>query len=160
MRRLRPALMALTLLLAGATAARADATAFIGANTTPDNRQSRGFAIGAGLLLVAFEFEYASNPESLADRAPSLRTWSGNGLLQTPFSILGFQPYVTGGLSVYRERLGFNTDTGVAPNVGGGLKVSLAGPIRLRVDYRRFQLGDSAMYDAVHRLYAGLNVRF
>lgn len=160
MRRLRPALFAAVLLLAWAARAQADVTVFIGANTTPDNRQVRGLAVGAGLLIVAFEFEYASNPEDTLAAAPSLRIWSGNGLLQTPFPLFGFQPYVTAGAGVYRERLGFDAETGTAPNVGAGVKVTLAGPIRLRVDYRRFNLGDDALYPTVHRVYAGLNLKF
>ena len=42
---------------------RADITAFIGANTTPANRQVRGVALGFGLLIVGFEFEYAYTPD-------------------------------------------------------------------------------------------------
>lgn len=160
MRRLRTALASTALLLAAAGPASADATGFIGANTTPDNRQVRGFSIGTGMLVAAFEFEYASNPEDARMRAPALRIWSGNGLLQTPSDIRGFQPYVTAGMGVFRERLGLETETGVAPNIGAGVKVTLAGPLRLRVDYRRFSLGGEALYPTVHRIYAGLNLRF
>jgi hypothetical protein len=67
---------------------------------------------------------------------------------------------VTAGAGVFRERLGRSTDTGVAPNLGGGVKIDLAGPLRLRVDYRAFRLGDDAFYSPSHRLYAGLNLRF
>ena len=48
--------------------ARADATAFIGANTTPSNRPVKGFAVGFGLLIVAFEFEYADHERGRARR--------------------------------------------------------------------------------------------
>jgi hypothetical protein len=160
MRRLRSAVLAAALVVAAAAPAHADATAFLGANTTPDSRQVRGLAIGAGLLMFAFEFEYASNSEDAAEGAPSLRVWSGNGLLQTPFEVFGFQPYVTAGAGVYRERLGLRSETGVAPNVGAGVKIVLAGPLRLRVDYRRFKLGEDALFSGVHRVYAGLNLRF
>ena len=48
--------VAATLLLVAAPA-RADITAFLGANMTPENRQMRGVAVGVGFLIVAFEFE-------------------------------------------------------------------------------------------------------
>jgi opacity protein-like surface antigen len=144
-----------------AAPARADITAFIGANTTPDNRLARGAAIGTGLLILGFEFEYSSTSETTtAPVAPSLRTGMGNLLLQTPFAVLGFQPYVTGGLGIYRETLGADHDTGVGLNTGAGVKISLAGPLRLRVDYRVFKLGSGAHYSPAHRVYAGLNLKF
>jgi hypothetical protein len=145
-----------------AAPARADATLFLGANTTPESRRVQGFSIGAGLLVFAAEFEYASTPQSdeAVATSPSLKTASGNLLLQTPFGIYGFQPYFTFGGGFYSESLGTRDDSGFAPNTGGGVKISLIGPVRLRVDYRVFKLGDSALYSPVHRLYAGVNLRF
>jgi hypothetical protein len=160
MRSTRAIWIALTLALASAAPARADATLFVGANTTPANRPVRGFAVGVGLLLVSFEFEYAITSADPAAGAPSLKTGSGNILLQTPIEIFGFQPYVTGGMGVARERLGAHVDTALVPNTGGGVKVSLAGPLRLRVDYRVFRLGGDALHSPAHRVYAGLNLRF
>lgn len=163
MSRVRAAALAVVMVLAGAAEARADATAFIGANTTPANRRVQGLAIGTGLLLIGFEFEFASTPESddpLGDVAPALKTGSGNVLLQSPFSIFGFQPYVTTGAGLYKETLGTREHTGFAPNLGGGVKVSLVGPVRLRVDYRVFKLGSGALYSPAHRVYAGLNLKF
>src|SRR2546428_12757622 len=144
----------------GATPAFADLTGFIGADTTPVNHQLKGFAFGAGLLVVGFEFEYASVSESndpLNQAAPSLTTGMGNILLQTPFAIHGVQPYFTTGTGVYRERLGTHVDTSLGYNTGGGAKISLIGPLRLRVDYRVFKLGSGALYSPAHRIYAGLN---
>lgn len=160
MRRVPAAWLATIIVLGCAAPARADATLFVGANTTPANRTVRGFAVGAGLLLVAFEFEYATTPGDETADAPALRTGMGNLLLQTPFAIFGFQPYVTAGAGLYRERLGTHTETTLAPNTGGGVKISLAGPIRLRVDYRVFKLGSGALYTPAHRVYAGLNLKF
>ena len=139
--------------------ARADLTAFIGANTTPANRQVRGAALGFGLLVVGFELEYAYTPDDPPAAAPSLKTGMGNVLLQTPVAFMGFQPYFTtgrghlsgGARDALRHRVGFNT--------GGGVKVSLAGPIRLRVDYRVFKLGSGALNSPAHRFYAGLNLK-
>jgi hypothetical protein len=143
-----------------ATPAFADITVFIGADTTPANRQVRGVAAGAGLLIVAFEFEYADTTEDPASLAPSLKTGMGNVLLQTPVSVLGIQPYFTTGAGVYREALGPHEDTSVGFNTGGGAKISLIGPVRLRVDYRVFKLGSGALNSPAHRLYVGLNLKF
>lgn len=153
---------ALGLFLLTAAPARADITAFIGANTTPENRQTRGFAAGVGLLIVGFEFEYAYTTDSTTpgSLAPSLKTGTGNVLLQTPFPIAGFQPYVTTGAGLFRETLGTHQETSLALNTGGGVKVNLIGPLRLRVDYRVFRLGSGALYSPAHRIYAGLNVKF
>ena len=143
-----------------ATPASADITAFIGANTTPANRQVRGLAVSVGLIVVAFEFEYADTTDDPTALAPSLKTGSGNVLLQTPVAFFGFQPYFTTGGGLYRETLGTHQDTGVAVNTGGGVKVSLIGPLRLRVDYRVFKLGSGALNSPAHRVYAGLNLKF
>ena len=148
------------LLLAAAAPAYADATLFVGTTTTPANRQARGFALGIGLVIVAFEFEYASTSEELDDAAPGLRTGSGNLLLQTPFAIMGFQPYLTTGGGVYRETLDTASETHFALNTGGGVKISLLGPVRARVDYRVFRLRGEPLHDTVHRVYAGLNLTF
>jgi opacity protein-like surface antigen len=154
--------LASTLVLVGSTTVCADATVFLGANTTPEARRVQGVAIGAGLLLFAFEFEYANTPTSddPPGTAPSLKTGMANALLQAPFAIFRFQPYVTAGAGFYREKLGRHQQTSIAPNVGGGVKVSLIGPLRLRLDYRVFRFGDGALYSPAHRLYAGLNLKF
>ena len=142
------------------TAAFADVTAFIGANTTPANRQVRGAAGGISLLIVAFEFEYAFTPDDPAVSAPSLKTGMGNVLLQTPFPVAGFHPYVTAGGGIYNESLGAHSDTNFGTNAGGGVKLTLIGPLRLRVDYRVFKLGSGALNSPAHRIYAGLNLNF
>jgi hypothetical protein len=143
-----------------AAPATADVTAFIGATTTPANRQVRGFAAGIGLLIVAGEFEYADTTDDLKALVPSLKTGSGNVLLQTPVAFFGVQPYVTTGVGFYSETLGTRTDRGVAYNTGGGVKISLVGPLRVRVDYRVLKLGSGALYSPAHRIYAGLNLKF
>ena len=81
-------------------------------------------------------------------------------MLQTPVAIFGFQPYFTTGGGFYSEQLGAHSDIGLGLNTGGGVKVSLAGPIRLRVDYRLFRLGSGALNPTTHRVYAGLNLKF
>jgi len=143
-----------------ASPARADLTGFIGANTTPASRQARGVAFGMGLLVIGFELEYAYTPDDSSEGAPSLRTGMGNVLLQTPVEIAGFQPYFTTGGGVFRESLGTHQETNFGWNTGGGVKIALAGPLRLRVDYRVFNLGSGALYSPAHRIYAGLNLKF
>ena len=158
--RLTRLLLAAGFVLAMASSAFADATVFIGSTTTPAMRAAKGFAIGAGFLIVAFEFEYSDTSEDLLESAPSLRTGMGNVLLQTPIAIHGFQPYFTTGGGGYRERRDALSETNVGINTGGGVKISLAGPIRARLDYRVFALKGAPLYSTVHRLYAGLNLNF
>jgi opacity protein-like surface antigen len=159
MTRIRTAGIAVVLLALTSAPARADITAFLGADTTPANRQVRGAALGFGLLVVGVEIEYAYAPDDPTATAPSLKTGMGNVLFQTPVAFMGFQPYFTTGAGLYQEELGTHSDTGVGFNTGGGVKVNLAGPIRLRVDYRIFKLGSGALNSPAHRFYAGLNLK-
>ena len=156
---MRTVLACATFLLA-ATPAWADATVFLGATTTPANRTVRGGALGAGLLIIGFEGELAFTPDDPKAAAPSLVTGSGNVLVQTPFPILGLQPYLTTGAGLYQEKLGTLQDTSFLLNTGGGVKISLVGPLRLRVDYRVFKLGSDALYSPAHRVYLGVNLKF
>ena len=160
MTRVRHLAAAGVLIMTVAAPARADVTAFIGANMTPANRQVRGGAFGIGLLVVGFEAEYSFTPDDPRATAPSLHTGMGNILLQSPLPFFGIQPYFTTGGGLYRETLGLQRSTGVALNTGGGVKVNLIGPLRLRVDYRVFKLGSSALNSPAHRIYAGLNLKF
>jgi len=158
-----PVLLALLLVFV-ATPVFADVTVFIGSTITPSNRAVKGAAIGIGLLIVGFEFEYADTGEDIAEGAPSLRTGMGNVLLQTPIPLAGMQFYATMGAGGYRERLGEEpvrrqeTEAGI--NTGGGVKVSLLGPVRARIDYRLFKLRGDPLHSIVHRVYAGLNLAF
>lgn len=151
---------ALAGVLAAPSTAFADATAFIGSTTTPSNRLNRGFSIGAGLVIVGFEFEYANTNEEPDDLAPGLRTFMFNGLLQTPIPIAGMQFYGTAGGGVYRETLNEQSETHVGINVGGGIKLTLVGPLRLRFDYRVFTLRGEPRHSKPQRFYAGVNLKF
>ena len=153
------ALAALGLLLLVPASAYADATLFLGATTSPSNRLTKGAAIGGGLLILGFEFEYADTTNDVATQAPSLKTGMGNLLIQSPVAFVGIQPYFTVGGGGYREELGTVSNTGVAGNTGGGLKINLVGPVRLRVDYRVLMLR-SALVSPAHRFYAGINLKF
>jgi opacity protein-like surface antigen len=142
--------------------ARADATAFIGSNTTPVNRLTKGAALGVGFAFLGLELEYATTADSKIDGAPSLTTGMANALLQFPFPIFGLQPYATAGAGIYRETLTTirHEDTSFGLNIGGGLKMSVIGPLGLRFDYRVFKLGSDALTSPAHRFYAGANLRF
>ena len=154
-----PALLALAFCLPAP--ASADVTAFFGVNPTPSNRVLTGFSGGVGLLVVAFEFEYANTVEDLDQLAPGLKTYMVNGLLQTPIPVAGMQFYATAGGGVFRESLADETETDVGMNIGGGVKMNLAGPLRLRLDYRVFTLrGDTVRHSKPQRFYAGLNLKF
>ena len=149
-----------TLLLLVPARASADVTAFLGTNPDPVNRVTTGFGVGVGLVIVGFEFEYGHTRDNLEELAPSLRTYMFNGLLQTPVPIAGMQFYGTAGGGVYRETLDEDSETNVGINVGGGVKVNLAGPLRLRFDYRIFTLQGDARHSKPQRFYAGLNIKF
>ncbi len=142
------------------SAASADVTAFLGASTTPSNRVVKGIAAGAGLVIVGFELEYANTNEDLGTDAPALRTFMFNGLAQTPLPIGRMQFYATAGGGLYRETLRDLSETSFGMNVGGGVKLSLIGPLRLRLDYRVFTLKGAPLHPRPQRFYAGLNLKF
>jgi opacity protein-like surface antigen len=147
-------------LLAAPSTARADITAFLGVTPTPQSRVTRGAAIGMGLVAVGFEIEAASTVERQAEGVPGLRTGMANGFVQTPIAVSGVQFYGTAGGGVYRESLAGAAETNLAVNLGGGVKVKLAGPLRLRADYRLFRLRGAPRYETYHRFYAGLTLGF
>ena len=152
-------------LVATATPARADLTGFLGVTTTPSSRTNGGFSAGTGFVIVAFEFEYAATKEDLTSGpvAPALKTYMFNGLLQTPIPIARTQFYGTLGAGAYHETLStqpLNDQTNIGTNIGGGAKITLAGPLRLRLDYRVFTLHGNPRHTPVQRLYAGINLKF
>jgi len=151
-------LCSLILLVASAAPARADVTAFWGLSPTPAARSSKGFAFGLNLLVVGFEIEYANTAEDPLKAAPGLRTGMVNGLLQTPTSKT--QIYLTAGGGFFRERLGTDAETNIGTNIGGGIKVGVAGPLRLRLDYRVYTLRGSPIAPHPQRVYAGANISF
>jgi hypothetical protein len=157
MKRVRVLALVIAALAAAPCAAWADATAFWGFSTAPSNRSARGFAVGVSLLVVGFEFEYANTSEDPLELAPSLRTGMINGLIQTPTRT---QFYLTAGGGFYRERLAGEGETHFGSNIGGGMKLALAGPLRLRIDYRVFNLRGSPLHKNPQRLYFGANLMF
>ena len=162
-------LIAVALVLATASNAHADFTAFLGRTTTPEGRNARGLAIGTGLVIVGFEFEYSRTDEDLdvlpgpENVSPEIRTYMFNGLLQTPVPIARMQFYGTIGGGAYQEKLSTDPDrdeTNFGTNIGGGAKISVIGPLRLRVDYRIFNLRGTPRQNNAQRLYVGANLKF
>jgi opacity protein-like surface antigen len=167
----RAAIAAFAVLVATAipTSAFADATLFAGASSAPSLRPTLGVSVGAGLLVIGFEFEYAQTHEDVQEFAPKMRTFMANLLVQTPIPISGIQFYGTVGAGFFHESFGEpavtsvdgrDSETNVGTNFGGGVKVGLAGPLRLRLDYRLFVLNNAISGTHSHRIYAGLNLAF
>ena len=151
-------LLTCAFLAATAAPAKADITAFLGVSPTPNNHAARGFGVGVGLLIVGFEFEYSHLSEDDLEQLTGLKTYAGNVLLQTPTSAV--QLYGTIGAQGYQENLRELKETHFGTNVGGGAKIKLIGPIRLRLDYRVFKLQGSPIHDVYQRFYAGANLKF
>jgi hypothetical protein len=151
-------LLTCTFLAVTAAPARADITAFLGLSPTPENHAVKGFGVGIGLLIFGFEFEYASLSEDDVEQLPGLKTYSGNVVVQTPTD--GVQLYGTAGAQGYRETLGTIQETHFGTNIGGGVKIKLIGPVRVRLDYRILKLQGSPMNDVYQRFYVGANLKF
>lgn len=174
MRLLRVLPLIVVLIACTARPALADATLFIGTSnvSSADNasrQTTKGFAFGAGVLVVGVEFEYAPTGEDEERLGPSLRTGVGNVYVQTPIAVAGFQFYATTGGGLYREQSTAGTitelqKTGFTSDTGGGVKISLFGPLKARLDYRIFKLlGDKPLptwRSTIQRLYAGVSVGF
>lgn len=163
MTRRHAVIAALVLILSHARPAFADATAFIGVQANPDRQATRGFSGGFTLVVVGFEGEYAHAGQDESAGLPSLTTFSGNVFVQTPVPIFGTRFYATTGAGVYRERQDAidHQETNLVFNTGGGAKITLVGPLRVRFDYRVLKLrGEPLRPSTVHRLYAGINLGF
>jgi hypothetical protein len=149
--------LAATSLVALPATASADITFFLGLNPTPESRSVRGVSAGISMLIVGFEFDYAITRENTPEGLPGLQTGMFNILVQTPTNT---QLYVTAGGGIYRESLAGDRETQFGTNFGGGIKIGLFGPIKVRVDYRIFDLRGNPRYNRPQRLYVGVNWAF
>jgi hypothetical protein len=150
--------MAAFLFLMTAAPARADITGFLGANTTPSSRTTKGVAVGMSAFVIGFEVEVSTTDEDATSNAPSLKTGMANVFLQSPVPIFRFRPYFTIGGGLYKEELGAVSDTSGGINTGAGFKYKLIGPLGARFDYRVFKLGSSALQTPAHRIYVGVTL--
>src|SRR5215469_4543935 len=151
------ALLILGVLTVRPAPAWADATAFLGWSPTITNRSATGVSIGISALILGFEFEYSHINDASASGVPSLGSGMFNVLIQTPTKL---SLYVTAGAGIYHESLDSVGHTNFGDNVGGGVKIPIAGPIRVRVDYRVFNLNSSLIGKAEQRIYVGANFAF
>lgn len=162
----RIGLIAAVTLVSFAAPARADVTVFLGrsrnSSATPNapavSQGLKGAAFGIGLLVVGFEVEGAMHSEDPVKSIPGLKTGMGNVLVQTPTG--NVQLYGTAGGGVFRETLGTSSETNFATNIGGGIKMGLAGPLRLRADFRILNLRGTPRYKTIQRFYVGASLKF
>lgn len=158
-RTLRAALLGLVL-STGADPAFADLTVFAG-RMAPAGGTTGGVSLGISLRPVGMEFEYAGTTANRTATRPALQTGLFNLLVSAPLrSDDGIRIYVLVGGGAYRERFDEHTRTGLAVNAGGGITVSLAGPFRVRVDYRLFALRGGLFHRRPRRVYTGLDLAF
>lgn len=152
------ALLVVGVLVLHPASAAADLTGFFGVSSTPSSRSAKGVAIGIGLVIVGFEFEYSKISEDESKAAPSLTTGMGNIVFMTPSFKL--QLYGTTGAGLYHEEWRDFGTTHFARNIGGGAKIALFGPIRARIDYRVFSLSGTPIVKRYQRVYGGLSLSF
>ena len=155
--------LAFLVLLGTAGPAQADLTVFAGLQNQPSIRPTTGIALGVGLLVLGWEVEVARVTEESDEGAPSIATGTGSLYVQNPIPISGVQFYGIAGAGVFRERSTQLPDayqeTNVHLAIGGGAKIALAGPLKLRLDYRIFKLRNSVAKNP-QRVYAGLALSF
>lgn len=153
--------LAAALLFGTSAPALADLTVFAGLQGSPSIRPGTGIALGIGLFVVGWEVEVARISEDLDDAAPSLSTGMVSLYVQNPIPISGVQFYGIVGAGLYRERLtGISQETNGHVAIGGGAKIELVGPLKLRLDYRLFKLRGDTRHPTPQRVYAGLTLSF
>ena len=93
--------------------------------------------------ILGLELDYT---KTIGDAsATEIQTFGGNFIVQSSPRARRLQYYGTLGFGVYGETDDRGGSGEVATgNFGGGVKLKLAGPLRLRLDYRVFLLGDTA----------------
>lgn len=156
-RTLLVAALALTGLLARPCPAAADVTFFLGTNATPEFRMARGVSAGINMLVVGFEFDYSYTKGNEETGVPGLQTGMMNVLVMTPTKT---QVYFTAGAGGFREWTGSVSETNWGTNLGGGVKLSVLGPLKLRLDYRIFALRGQVRYKNPQRFYVGVTIPF
>jgi outer membrane protein with beta-barrel domain len=141
-----------------------NATAFASAAMAPDARTAVGIGVGALPRPgpVSFEFEYCRRRGDPTAGEPDIVTFAGNVLIQVPVRPR-LQVYGTLGVGFYYLQSDLDTsEANDGRNFGGGLKLTLAGPLKMRIDYRTFLLApiEGQYRSNVHRLSFGLVAGF
>jgi hypothetical protein len=166
--------MALTLSAAPAVAqtweSPVNITAFAGVAVASGPHPANGAAVGLKPQPgpVSLEFEYSRSRSDPVSGVPAIETLAANVLVQPQRQRSRFQFYGTFGVGLYaplydpsRRRGGGvhqSSEADSARNIGGGAKVTLAGPLKLRMDYRAFFLAGSESNQ--HRFYVGIVAGF
>jgi hypothetical protein len=137
--------------------------------TAGSPRPAAGVAFGHCPSIVGFEIEYARTLGAATASKSSAGGINANLMVQTRSPIRGVQFYGIGGVGLYSETFGGGVGSGaiLAKNFGGGVKIGLGGPLRLRLDYRVFVLGDApdaarevVVHQYPHRFSAGQSLAF
>lgn len=123
--------------------ARADVTMLVGPMLVGGPRPSVGVAYSYCPSVVGFEIEYLGTLGGVS-AADSPAGGIFASLIVQPATTSNLQFFAIGGFGIWSEKFANGDGTGGldAKNIGGGVKIRLAGPLRLRLDYRLFVLGD------------------
>ena len=158
--------MALTLFAAPAVAQPPDPpvslTALAGVAIMFGTYPSTGFAVALKPHPgpVSVEFEYLRSRSDPVASGSGIATFAGNILVQPLQQRSRFQFYGTLGVGLYSVMRDYQGSTDSARNIGGGAKVTLAGPWKLRMDYRAFLLAGTGGEQLAHRFYVGIAAGF
>ena len=136
-RYLTRAILLVLALAAAPTTAAADVTGFLGNSSTPSGRSAKGVAIGIGLVIVGFEFEYSKIAEDESQAAGRPHHWDGqyHGDVTPTHKV---QLYGTTGGGSTAKRIAISPRHNLRPT-RGGVKIGWS-TARLRIDYRIFNL--------------------
>jgi hypothetical protein len=151
--------------------AKADVTVFAGRLASGQPRTVFGGSAGRFYTEnVGFEFEVAVTPGSGSAEQHKYQIFTGNLLIQSSLP-RGHRPQVYGaiGMGIYGETSSGGGGSGEVfiGSFGGGVKVKLTGPFRVRADYRLFRLGEAAdagpgfvLHRHPQRVSVGIGVAF
>ena len=153
--------LAVALLALAPAPARADIVGFLGSNLTPSSQPLYGAALSLNILVVALEFEFTNASEDTVKGLPGQTTGIASVQFVTPTGRI--QAYGGAGIGAGWESLtGFSSGVRTVGSIGGGVKIGLAGPLGVRVDYRVITFNKSLGTDTTthQRFYVGLNLHF
>jgi hypothetical protein len=136
-----------------------------GVALAPDAHPAIGVAVGVRPrpTPVSLEFEFARSRSEPAAGVPGIVTLQGNLLFQVPVRSARVEVYGTVGAGLYTLlRDNGLSEPNDARNFGGGVKVWLADPVKLRVDYRAIRLFpiSGEYHSNAHRVSVGLVAGF
>jgi len=141
-------------------------TTFAGMAMVPGAHAVLGVAVGVkprDQVPVSLEFEYARTRSDPAGGVPSIASFVGNILIHPSRHPPGLRIYGTIGAGLYVQILNRrSSEANDAWNIGGGIKIALAGPLQLRLDYRSFFLAPvtGEYHSNEHRVYAGITLGY